>query len=344
MASLKSSCNCDDCRFYNLCGGCRPECNHAGCMRPCSSCPVRCRRREDVDAWIRDVGGTLDLSFPRTVDWPPVPGDLPPVIPEVDGYRTAEYDAAANYPAYAVGASRVFSKKGAGLRPRWRGRRAAGVLGLPPGKKVVLHMFGPDELIERLWTEQFRCRLWDQVAGAEFALVLGPNYSIYGEHPRFEHLINMRRSLLAAVRLASLGVPVAPNVYWWTERDLERWCGCVEKLKIPAVEVNAQTYRTEKDWAFLLAGLARMGERLGDRVIVFLNGLSQLDRIVAARKVLPRVIFLSRDLQMRAQHGRLFGARRGEYAYGEAPVLFRKNVELFQQNLHLPTLDNVVQS
>nr|WP_243137297.1 DUF4417 domain-containing protein [Desulfofundulus thermobenzoicus] len=142
-------------------------------------------------------------------------------------------------------------------------------------------------------------------------------------------MINMRRSLLAAVRLASLGVPVAPNVYWWTERDLERWCQCVEKLKIPAVAVNAQTYRTEKDWAFLLAGLKRMGEKLGNRVTVFLNGLSQKDRIMAARGMLPKVIFLSRDLQMRAQHGRVFGARKKEYVYGNAPTLFRENLNIF---------------
>lgn len=341
MASL-TVCDCDNCQFYSICGGCHPECNYAGCARPCSSCSVRCRRREDVDLWLKDVGGTLDLNIPK-LHWPTVPDDLPLVVPEVDGYRMAEYDAAADWPAYTVGASRVFSKTGRGLRPRWRGRTARGVLGLPHGKKVVLHMFGPDELIERIWTEQFRSRLWERVAEAGFDLVLGPNYSVYGEHPRFEHMINMRRSLLAAVRLASLGVPVAPNVYWWTKRDLERWCRCIAELEIPAVAVNAQTYRTKKDWTFMLEGLGYLGKRAGDRVTVFLNGLSRQERIAAAGKALPRVVFVSRDLQMRAQHGKLFGARRDEYVYGKAPELFRKNIELFTENLP-PYLDNVVQA
>lgn len=328
MATLKS-CDCDSCQFHNLCGGCHPECNHAGCARPCAGCPVRCRRREDVDMWLKDAGGVLDLVLPGKLQWPPLPDGLPAVVPEMDGYRMAEYDAAAGWPAYAVGAPRVFSAGGKGLRPRWRGAQASSVLGLPPGKAVILHMFGPDELIERLWTEQFRCRVWDQVAEVGFSLVLGPNYSVYGEHPRFEHLINMRRSLLAAARLASLGVPAVPNVYWWTGEDLERWIDCIENLGLSAVAVNAQTYRTKKDWAFMLAGLKHMGETLGNRVTVFLNGLSQPDRIVAARKALPRVIFLSRDIQMRAQHGRVLGARNEEYSYGNAPELFQKNLRIY---------------
>lgn len=327
MAALTPSCGCDGCRFYNLCGGCHPECNHACCARPCSSCAVRCRRRDDAESWVRDAGGTLDLSLPFGISWPPVPEDLPPVVPEVDGYRMGEYDAAAGWPAYAVGASRVFSARGTGLRPRWRGRRAAEVLGLPPGRKVVLHVFGPDELIERLWTEQFRSRVWEQVAGAGFALVLGPNYSVYGEHPRFEHLLNMRRSLLAAARLASLGVPAAPNVYWWTEGDLERWCGCIEELGISAVAVNAQTYQSEGDWAFLLSGLERMGRKLGERVLFFVNGVARPARVAAVRRALPRVVFVSRAVQARAQHGR--GLLVDGAADGRAPELFRRNLEEF---------------
>lgn len=333
MATPALNCYCDRCRFFNVCGGCHKACSRALCARPCSSCDVRCVRRRDAADWVWDAGGSLELTV--SVRWPGVQGDWPPIVPEVDGSRMAEYDAVMSWSAYAVGPvhAHVLTALGDAVSPGWRSRRAREKLGLPERKKILLHLFGPDELLESLWRHQHANRVWEEIAALEFDLVLGPNFSVYGEHPRFEHLLNMRRSLVAAARLAAFGVPVAPNVYWWTWQDLTRWASAVEAMNISAVAVNAQTYRTERDWAFLLAGLKYLGERLGERVLVFVNGVARPARVAAVRKALPRVVFVSRAVQLRAQRGALLS---GERANGPAPELFRQNLREFLGWLRKP--------
>jgi hypothetical protein len=226
--------------------------------------------------------------------------------------------------------------KGGAVASAWRGRAAREKFGLKEGARVALHLFGPDELLEALWRNRHASRAWEEIAALGFDLVLGPNFSVYGEHPRFAHLLSMRRSFAAAAGLARLGAPAAPHVYWRTPQDLARWESAIEAYGIPAVAVNAQTFRTRGDWAFLLAGLERLGRRLGNRVLFFVCGPSRPDRVAAVRKALPRAVFVSRAAWVRARRGRTLA---GEKAGAPSPGLFRRNLEEFLAWLQKPHFD-----
>jgi hypothetical protein len=223
-----------------------------------------------------DVGGTLlfdDVGMPTR--WP---DGLPRFIPQIDGHEVATLDRDLRWPAYAVGLRRVLSPASHQIYPRFADRPAADALGLAPGQLAVLVGYGQDPLVEAFWTR--RLDLSRQLAAQSWDLVLAPNYSMYGNQPRAEHLLNFRRNLVVAAELGAAGVPAVPNLYWFRLEDLERavaWCADT----VPAaVAVNLQTFRTDRDWAQMaVPGLTYLASTLPATVRVVLTGSSRADRI-----------------------------------------------------------------
>jgi len=105
-----------------------------------------------------------------------------------------------------------------------------------PPRRSVLARRAELDLVARLAEQR-----WD--------LVLAPNFSMYTNQPRAEHLLNFRRNLLIAAELAAAGVPAVPNIYWFRKEDLDRYLAWVADVGLPALAVNLQTFRTEEDWA-----------------------------------------------------------------------------------------------
>jgi hypothetical protein len=235
-----------------LCSGTNSDCSYCGCARAeadaattaCDHCPIRCGSRTDIAAWLADVGGTL--TFTGLTAATSLPPGIPRFMPQVDGTAVAELDGQLNWPAYAVGLRRVFSPATHQIVPRFTGTTARQALGLKPSQLAVLAGYGEDPLVEAFWTR--RHQLTAQIAEQQWDLVLACNYSIYGNWPRTEHLINMRRSLLLAHEMTRAGITAVPNLYWYRLEDLRRLAGWAAEADPPAVAVNAQTFRDGVAW------------------------------------------------------------------------------------------------
>ena len=105
--------------------------------------------------------------------------------------------------------------------------------------------WGKDEYLERWW---MRRRDWASKATHYYHAAIAPNFSVYGNHPRMEHLINMRRSLLAARLLEEAGIPSIPNVYGFRHEDLDRWCQWMHDYRPRAAAHNLSTFRGSRSW------------------------------------------------------------------------------------------------
>lgn len=319
MSSLRilvpaPSCDCSRCPFFTgnqaapepICSGCNPDCSYCGCSRAgggtkCGQCPVRCGSRTDIGAWMADVGGTL--SFDDVVFSGGVPAGLPRFVPQVDGHDVPALDVDLSWGAYAVGLRRVLSPTSFEVYPKFRGLTAKAALGLGPGQLAVLAAYGEDPLVEGFWTR--RRALIPKVAEQGWDLVLAPNYSMYGNQPRAEHLLNFRRNLLIAAELAEAGIPAAPNVYWFRKEDLDRYLAWVADVGCEAVAVNLQTFRTERDWEEMaLPGLAYLAGELPQHVSVILTGSSRVDRIGTLGTLFGgRLHLVSQNPLQYARHG-----------------------------------------
>jgi Domain of unknown function (DUF4417) len=324
---------CESCPFLQICGGWNTECSYCGCTRDCSKCSVRCARRLDAGLWVRDVEG---LGF-EDLRWThrPLP-DLPRFIPQVDGHRLSAFDEGLSWPAYAVGLRRVFSLSTGKLRRAWQGRTAREVLRAPDGTKLVLAGYGTDPLIERFWTNQHREALFDAVASLGFDLVLAPNYSVYGNQPRFEHLLNIKRNALVAARFWQAGVPAVPNIYWYRHIDLERQLEWIRREQVAAVAVNLQTFRSKADWAMAEEGLRFLAAELPPGSRVFATGCSRAGRIALLRDLFPDLVLVSQNAQAYARHGAVMTREGRKQTHGRTEELFFANVRFYSRLMEGP--------
>jgi hypothetical protein len=274
-----------------------------------------------------DVGGTL--AFDDVGLTGRLPAGWPAFIPQVDGSDVTGLDEHLNWPAYAVGLRRVFSPTTHALYPRFTGGADVHqVLGLSPGQLAVLVGYGEDPLVEAFWSRRTREQLIAQIAGQGWDVILACNYSIYGNWPRVEHLINMRRSLVLAAEFAAAGVLAVPNLYWYRLEDLRRWADWAEDSLPPAVAINAQTVRENVNWdTWMLPGLAWLAENLPAGLPVIMTGLSRADRIATAAELLgDRLTIISQNPHQYALHGAVMGPNGREDRHARTGDAFRTTV------------------
>jgi hypothetical protein len=224
VVSPARGCDCRVCPYFvdnpnavePICSGRNSDCSYCGCARsngplgdgapdresPCGQCSIRCGSRVDITDWMSDVGGTLSFDDidPGRFVFP----ELGRFVPMLDGTSTgAALDDGLGWPAYALGLRRMISLATGEIMPVWRDRSARDVLGLTDSnQRTVLVGYGTDPLVELLWTRRKQLGFASTLAEQGWDLVLAPNFSMYGNQPRTEHLLNFRRNLLIAAELA----------------------------------------------------------------------------------------------------------------------------------------------
>lgn len=345
-------CDCRVCPFFTgnpaaiepMCSGCNTDCSYCGCARaeapagpgasPCGQCPIRCGSRTDIGAWMADVGGTL--AFDDVVVETEFPSGLPRFIPQVDGHDVAGFDRHLGWAAYGVGLRRVVSPETHRIYPRFDGVSAHEALGLAPEQLAVLVGYGEDPLVESVWSQ--RHSLMGAFAAQRWDLVLAPNFSMYGNQPRAEHLLNFRRSLLIAAEMAAAGIPAVPNVYWYRVEDLDRYVAWCDDTRPAAIAINLQTFRTDEDWEVMaVPGLTYLGLCLDPSVRVIVTGSSRAERIATLRETLgERLYLVSQNPQAYARHGAVMTAEGRVDRQARVEDLFAANVRFYAGLLGSP--------
>jgi hypothetical protein len=143
------------------------------------------------------------------------------------------------------------------------------------------------------------------LAAQGWDMVLAPNFSMYGNQPRTEHLLNFRRNLLIATELAGAGVCAVPNLYWFRKEDLDRYLAWFADTAPAAIAVNLQTFRTEEDWELMaLPGLSYLSRGVPLDTAVIVTGSSRADRISTLLELFgDRLHLVSQNPQQYARHG-----------------------------------------
>jgi hypothetical protein len=276
-----------------------------------------------------DVGGTL--SFDDIGAAGDIPVGLPHFIPQLDANTVETFDTDLRWGAYALGLRRWLSPTTHELYPRYNGYSCAReALRLPPEgpQMAVLVGYGQDPLVEAFWARRAELDLVARLAEQRWDLVLAPNFSMYTNQPRAEHLLNFRRNLLIAAELAAAGVPAVPNIYWFRKEDLDRYLAWVADVGLPALAVNLQTFRTEEDWATMaMPGLTYLSMGLPEHTKVVLTGGTRPNRLADIGRLFGgRWWYISQKPVQAARHGRRLTAAGEVVAYARPEDLFASNV------------------
>ena len=336
-------CNCAVCPFWidnpaaiePVCSGTNKDCAYCACVAvSCERCPIRCGSRTDIGAWMADVGGTLAFDDIDLV-WSEVPDGLPAMVPQVDGHDTAAFDTDLSWPAYAVGLRRVFSPVTHTLMPKFgEVESARTALGLAADQLAVLVGYGEDPLVEAFWTR--RAELIPELVAQRWDLILAPNFSMYGNQPRAEHLLNFRRNLQIAEELCDAGANAVPNIYWYRKEDLDRYLAWAADTAPAAVAINLQTFRTTTDWETMaLPGLSYLGAGLAESCRVIVCGTSRTDRLDDLGRIFgTRLHCVIQNAQQYARHGAVMTPEGRQDVHAHLADAFAANVRHYDNLIH----------
>lgn len=333
-------CDCPTCPFYTqnpaafepVCSGSNSDCSYCGCTRSlagdCGECPVRCRSRIDLTAWLADVGGTVGFD---DIDLPDLelPAGLPRFVPQVETTELAELDGELRWPAYAVGLRRVISEATHEPYPSWRATTAHAALGLASGRLTVLVGYGKDPLVEAIWAR--RHRLYEIIAAHRWDLVLAPNYSAYGNLPRTEMLLNFRRNLLIAQEMLEAGINAVPNIYSFRLEDLQRYETWLAETQPPAIAVNLQTQRDDETFFELVRpALAYLALALPDDTRVIVTGSSRPTRLAELASLFgTRLVVVSQNPIAYARRGAVMTTAGRQDLHARPSDAFAANVRFY---------------
>ena len=267
-----------------------------------------------------------DLELPAD---PLFPTELPGYVPQVDTKEITSFDPDLASPAYAIGLRRVFSEKSWTIVPGFSAVTSHEALGLTSDHQTVLVGYGKDPLVEAFWTR--RKELIPKIAEQQWSLVLTCNYSMYGNHPRTEHLMSFRRNLQLAVEMRFAGVPALPNIYWYRLEDLNRYADWAYDFEPEAIAINLQTFRTEQDWEEMaLPGLHYIASQLPPATRLVVTGSSRIDRIKTLTDLFPgRLHLVSGNALMTARHGGVMTADGRDDVHALTADAFKANVEFY---------------
>ena len=241
-----------------------------------------------------------------------------------------------------MGSDRVFSGLTYALRGLWVDATAHQALRIPDDRRIVLLGYGTDPLVEAFWSR--RKALYPLLADMAFDLVLAPNYSMYGNQPRTEHLLNFRRNMVVAAEMLDHGINALPNIYWYRKEDLDRYLSWASDVEPQAIAINLQTFRTTVDWEEMaLPGLAFLAAELDEDIKIVITGPSTRDRLRHLVTLFgERMVLVSQSPIQEARHGKVLqGGRptivqaRPEDAFAQSVRDLSDLMSELQQEAHL---------
>jgi len=293
---------CSSCKEALLCGGCPGHCRVCLCGEcECSSCSSFCCKHENFGNVVAGFGGfSFSSDSTEKISVP----NLPEYIPQI---QTGRWKGKIDIDFAAFSADKVYSKKASyqlhrsvleGIRKKFE---------LADRTKLVLLNNGHDPIIEALWEGHRKSGLVAQYRRVGFDVVVSPDYSIFDDRPRVEHLLAMKKSLLFYEMMTVSGISSIPHIYMFNRRDTERWAEYLRHNEwIDHIAVCLQTDKnsTDSDFDNTLDQLASLRDSVGRELHLLAIGVYVTRRIAKVVRKFDRFTMTNGKTSMMALCGK----------------------------------------
>lgn len=313
---------CNDCDF----GDPQGKCPNGGCDK----CWVRCWRRNNHAEWMEDIGG-LDFNTETCVL--PFVGDLPGCIPQI---RDNVWDI--YHPAYIVPIRKMMNLKNRrlvfrknGLRHHWH---------IPAESKLIVSFCARDDILEDIWSRQNQAwddegrNFWEVLSDYGFDAAISLDFSCFGNYPRMEHLMCMKRNIMTASKLAAAGIPVILDIMTYCDEDYDRFLAWGKDQGIVWYNLN---YQMTKKVPWVLELIYDKCDKLFAAVPnakVIITGIGDAERIgILLNKYPGRISVSTSNVLMHSQYKRVYSVT--DHVWIKQAVTpeeaFRRNLEIFNR-------------
>ena len=94
---------------------------------------------------------------------------------------------------------------------------------IAPHTKIIAVGVGVDVWLERFWRDHLNGVALPKLSSLGLAAVTAPNFSLFSDTTRFQHLRNHKRMLLACEALSKSGISVIPHLNAHNQKDWDFW-------------------------------------------------------------------------------------------------------------------------
>jgi hypothetical protein len=311
--------SCDTCNMQLHCQGCS-YCEMPLCKKDCFQCFSLCPCRGGSFAHLKALGGGEVQLLGN--DRYNLPNHIP-ILPDrlTEPLKVNE--------VIGVHSGNMFSSNGEKINPRFKDQTLQQVLGIENPVEGVLEFYIKDRTLEGFWDK--RAEIYPELARFKWRAVIAPNFSVYEDAPRVDHLYNMKRSSIVYNEMIQHGLPAVPDISWYNQIDLDQWIREINTNKVQTISFSFQVVDTRLKasnlWKHYLMGFKYLCQRIGDVQIV-VAGVVSPDRLKAIAKAAggKRIIILNQTAYLQSRRG-IFSST----GY-KAPSNMSKN-EILLQNL-----------
>ena len=316
--------NCDKCNLKLNCQGCS-LCEKSLCDRKCSRCFSLCPDRPGAFGYLRQIGGgRIQLQENRAYQ---LPVNIP-VLPDRLTERIHVKDVVG------IHGGNMLSSNGENIARVYRLKGLQDALNLEKPVKGVLQFYVKDRTLEGLWDK--RKDVINQLCEFPWAAVISPNFSVYEDAPRMDHLYNIKRSSVVYNEMVEAGLPAAPDISWYNRIDLDQWIREINARNIKCIAFSFQTVGTDlrASNAYLnyIVGFRYLTSRISPQVRIIVAGVASPARVKILREnCVNEISILNQTAYVQSRRGIL--AETGKSAACELSKnkLLVRNVEFYDK-------------
>jgi hypothetical protein len=260
--------NCESCKIKNECNGCS-MCEASICKKYCCYCDALCPNRYGNAKYSFEILNSLNSNYKLNGNkkiW------LPKFIPGLPDKINVDIDL----PLVALDGDKFLSSDGRNIAKRFTEVGIHEAMGLKPESKVLLHFYIKDRKLNGLWLN--RKELYKKLKQFNFYGIISPNFSVYEDAPRMDHLYNIKKNIQVYNEMIENNLPTIPDVNYYSVHDLKRWCHEINKSNIRTVSFSLQVVdvrlKASNTWKHYIAGLRYFRRNTSPEVNIIIPGIS----------------------------------------------------------------------
>ncbi|HAT4356511.1 TPA: DUF4417 domain-containing protein, partial [Clostridium perfringens] len=256
--------------------------------------------------------------------------DLPIYIPIMPDKIKENFNFKANKNIIAVHGEFFLNAAGSKITGAYNpGFKAA--LNLKEDLSGILEFYIKDRTLEGFWDN--RKSIYKELKHQDFLGIIAPNFSVYEDAPRLEHIYNIQRSKTIYNEMISECLPAIPDISWYSKEDLNLWIKEINANNIKTIAfsfMNVDTrLKASNSWKHYLLGFKILNFKIPKDVQIIVAGISSIQRV-------EEILKISKDRKISFMHQAAWVNSRNGVSVKDRKQLDRtiSKDTIFQNNLN----------
>ena len=211
------------------------------------------------------------------------------------------------------------------------GFRAA--LNLKEDLSGILEFYIKDRTLEGFWDN--RKYIYKDLKRQDFLGIIAPNFSVYEDAPRLEHIYNIQRSKRVYNEMIIEGLPAIPDVSWYSKEDLELWIKEIKTNNIKTIAfsfMNVDTrLKASNSWKHYLLGFKILDFKMPKDVQIIVIGISSIQRVEEILKISKdrKISFMHQAAWVNSRNGVSVKAKKQLDMTISKDTIFQNNLNFY---------------